>query len=745
MRRFIAGAGLAAAIVTGAHIGGGEAAGAETSDICAPVFDSANTGDQSGFLRDQIADYATHGIEVHVQILADGQSRDITSEDAAKDFAEGLYTDCDWQDPDVIDVVLAVDTHKGFVLTKGDAINQVPNSVVDSSNPAFVENLRDSSTPYQHDVAELLQDLSPYADSPVTGNGDDADKASSEHDSQDKSPEMPDLPYGQIGLGVLGVGALTAVTARAKRGLSILQAQKGADSAADTAQGIALTSQLDADKLLNIIPDDDANDSRQMRRALDDAISELEQGQTTVADTYRGQRHRFWPSLDIVESAANPVHELADKTTKTAGELDTEIATLSGRIGTIDATVESFGSLIDGFEAAIASLEQSGWDMGPCRDLLTDYRQQQESIKQLRSHNYVDKPADMVDALDDSITTETQRAQALPERFDMNTTTHAEQSTQIAERHTAVDAASTTLQSMRDSYDASCTRDIDTQDAQLRELLDKLEELQSTVTDSISLQSAAAVTMIEKTQSDIQATLGQIDSGVKTIQGRETLLAGLSRDLPGEFAGLADDARDGIQFARTNYGDDTEPDTYAALEALEQEVAQARHGLDDSKPKLLELKAVAERLGGKQDELDNRARAEWQEMRELRSSIDAAATANASALSSLESYVNSHSDVDGSTKAAARSIQLIRGDTTASRTNMRNQVQDLTALDSRIASVLSDAKRDVRQAEETRERERQRRAAEEAAERSRAAAAASTTWNISSGSGPSSGGGGVSW
>lgn len=704
MKKLLAGAGLAAAIVSGAHMGGEVVAGAQASDICAPVFDSTNTGDQSVPLRDQIRDYADNGIEVHVQILEEGHSRGIDTIDDTHNFIERLADTCDWTDPDVLDVVVSFDPRAYDVYLAGQADHDIAGSTINRAEGDFVDNLRDTSTSTQSDVAKLLRGINPY-DTPSDSVDNGApDSATSPTSSQPF--HMPDLPYRNIGLGALGAGMLAAGVARAKRGKSVQSAHADALNKADDALDAAMTASSNADEVLGIVPEGDALDSRTHRSGIDESLAAIVKAREATDDAYQTQRRRLWPDLGVVDAAAEELKRVSDATSDAAEVLTTGITELSGRIVTIDKSIEKFGGQITDFETTIAELEKSGWDISSYRDALAQFRKQQDDIVELRSQNYVDKPNDMIDELDDTIVAQTQRAHALPERFDTNSTTHTEQTTQIDEAHAAADAATANLQEMRDSYDVSCTQDIDDQDARLRELLEKLEQLNATVETNIVQQSDTAVMAVEKAQMDIQANLNSLDAGLKTIQGRSDLLAELSQHLPTDFAGLAEDARDGIRFARTNYGDDTEPETYDQMEALEQEIAEARRGLADHKPKLLELNSVLTRLGAKQDELDDRARSEAQEMKQLR--VDSATLHRniQGEMGTLKLYLASHSsDIDSSTRAAISSFTM-PGSISSSldRTGLRQQVHDLGASRDTIASLLSKAKRDVSDAEDDRRR-----------------------------------------
>ncbi|MCA9331226.1 hypothetical protein KC957_04185, partial [Candidatus Saccharibacteria bacterium] len=95
MKRFIAGAGLAATIVTGAYTGG-EVAGAQERAACdTPVVDETAVGDGSGALRQIIGDFEDHDTTVTVRIYGPNQ---FTKDGELYDFIDETYADCGWDD-----------------------------------------------------------------------------------------------------------------------------------------------------------------------------------------------------------------------------------------------------------------------------------------------------------------------------------------------------------------------------------------------------------------------------------------------------------------------------------------------------------------------------------------------------------------------------------------------------------------------------------------------------------------------
>ena len=82
-------------------------AGAQTPDMCVPVYDETINGDSSTYLRDVIDGYAVEGIEVHVQIIDDATDNGVRDEGDAERFAERVENQCDWQDEDVINVFIS--------------------------------------------------------------------------------------------------------------------------------------------------------------------------------------------------------------------------------------------------------------------------------------------------------------------------------------------------------------------------------------------------------------------------------------------------------------------------------------------------------------------------------------------------------------------------------------------------------------------------------------------------------------
>jgi chromosome segregation ATPase len=747
MRKLIAAAGLAVGIIGGAHMSSAEA---QSTELCGDVYNAVDQGDHSSLLQQQIGSFAANGVEVHIQIVDDGGARGINSEDDALRFAEKLYDDCDWPDKDVVDIVLAVDTHKGNVWRAGQANNDISASDVEAAKQDFVTNLRDTSTSYESDSAQLLKDINPYESTLGPETGGTHDKPTDSTPAKPNEPfRMPDLPYEGIGIGLLGTGTLVAGGLRVKRGRDVFGLHAQTIDAADTAEVTIELATATADSLLAIIHDDDALDERNQRKTTGDALDELYASEDSMRALYATQRRRLWPSLSALKDEAKETGKLINAGNSEAATLTEKMNTLQGRIGTIDETIDTFSGLINTLEATIVQLESQGWDLSDIRARLSSYQQTRDEIVQLKDQNYVDKPADMADAIDDTIVADTELATKLPERMSDNQQKQQEQAANTDTVTTAIQTATTQLDSLKAKYDASCTENIATHSEEMARLLQVAKDYQTSVGTLVNVKSSADVASTEETQAAIAATFSSIDALVAETANRAQLLAELEASLPQTYEQLVEASQDGITFARANFGDDTEPDTYAALEALHEEVLEVQRGLSADKPKLLELQASVSRLDDKQEQLDNRAHEEAAEMKQLRANIADLSATTHEKLDSLKDYIRNHSDVDHTTESTARDIELLHTNTSAGRISMREQVEELKQIEAKIKEALSDAKRDVQQAEAERERAREaQRAAERAQEAARQASANAAMQaqisNNSSGGGNSSGTG-VSW
>lgn len=713
MKRLLTGTGLALAIASGAHAA--EAAPAQAEKICAPVYDETLTGDSSQLLLSQIGDYATNGIEVHVQILEDGRSRGIYAPEDTEGFAEDLAERCEWTDPDRVNVVVSLDPRAYDIHRTKQADKDISPGAVASAEEGFIEDLRDSSTSYQQDVGMLLKDISPYskiATPPTSEHVEDTPN----NDNEEDPFSMPSIPWKNLGIGTLGAGTIAGAAARAKRAMRIKNIRRHTAEDANGASQNGQEAWIAARQLLDIVPADDALEARTAQGRLDDALLTVTAAEKAVEAGYKQQRYRAWPSLSTLEDLEAQAQQAISKAQVDTEQLARSTKELQDLINTIDSDMATFHAQIEALEQSITNLESAGWDLTPLREKLAGYRTQYTAIESLRAQSYVDQPANTIDELDDGVLSDTETAEGLPEQLVDAQSMQTRQESFFATLK--IGDHQHQLETIRSRYDSSCYSDITRHGAELEELWRKAKSNLGSSTELLQVLSIEKLLAAERIQQETATIYAGIDGLIADIQKRAQQLATLTEELPGTFAELTEEARQGFQHARDAFGKDVEPETLEQLQAMEEAVRTAQSGLSDEKPRLLELKQAAQKIQSRQKELNKRAADEHSEMQALRSQSESLFNEARTSLDRLLSYA-SDSDVSGRTRASAREVAIDSIELDLDRRNLREQVSGYQTTIATIDAIRTRAASEVRRAEEERERqrraeqERQRRKAEE--------------------------------
>lgn len=164
---------------------------------------------------------------------------------------------------------------------------------------------------------------------------------------------------------------------------------------------------------------------------------------------------------------------------------------------------------------------------------------------------------------------------------------------------------------------------------------------------------------------------------------------------------------------------DVEMDTRNKMEAIKDLISAGIVGLKETKPKYLQLETARDSLAQKCEAIRERAQAEIQEMKQLRQTLTQKHNEAVNDRQQLDKKCID-SDVDSSTRARARSIQITAMNTGDSRQGLKRQIAELESDIGEISSTYSQALSDIRQAEAEREAQRQAAiAAERAADAAR--------------------------
>jgi hypothetical protein len=676
-------------------------AGAQTPEMCVPVYDETINGDSSTYLRDVIDGYAVEGIEVHVQIIDDATDNGVRDEGDAERFAERVENQCDWQDEDVINVFISKNPRVYDIYRTGQAELDISDSAVANVEDDFISDLRNTGTNNQNDVANLLNRVNPYDSQSVEYDGYQEIPGFSSEDNN----EPLNIPVKQI-LVVSGLlVALGAAGTRLKRGLTVRNLFKESREQSDATKSRATSAVMAAESQLSPLPEDDALELRDKLSSAQNELIDIINSQDSALNAYSQQKKKIWPNKDLVFGAAEDLDEANIEADSVIEQLEIETSQVGEYVVKIESQSSEFDVLVELLYRNIEIARASGWDISSYGKRTADVDTNHEEIKRLRGLNYIERPAELIIDQTEVINKFVSEVSTLEERRTAADANHELRDQKVTEFQSKISGAVELLNSLKSNYHPSCTESIVDTDNLLEKDLSDLLAIRAESEQFKGVKSVSSLESDEKTQSDFENLLADIDSKIKTVESRDQQLKDIVENLNlniGDISGVLSNTHD---YAFSKHYEDVEPDTRQLIEELTSSFnGYVDNNVNQDKPKYLEISSKLEEFKNKVSSVRERAVSEKREMDELRSSVTSLEQEAEIKLSSLRSYVSIHGS---DTSVSAGGYSILQGNTSASRNELRNQVNEFNDVITAIQNAKSRAEADVRQAEAERERERE--------------------------------------
>jgi hypothetical protein len=714
---------LTAATVAGAAMMGPSPAEAAPLDnpMCADVF-TDTPQDVPSELRSAISTYAMNGVSVHVQILQNGGAKGIHEKADTGPYAQRLVDQCDWDDSNLINVVVSDDPRTYAIYKSGNAATLITQRQTDDAEATFKANLQDTRQSYLIDSATLLRTIDPYKNN----------NAQPSHIQQPNRPPRVEaatpaedhsapFPWLTVGGGIVGALALGAGGLRLKRGYDIRQDSNRSDDLAGETWSETLIKVQKATELLGALHADDAANLRTRAAEVAQLSNDFEERRKRIRTAYLIARSRVWPDRDELLNKISQLNADGRNLRAKTIELDAVTAEIEDFMVHIDANVDDMTKGISEAHSEAGVLLKAGWDIGTYNvDLLT-LDGQQATVLDLRDKHYVQRPGQMVKDIKPAAKALQSALKELPSLREQADQVYSGQAAEIVRLQSIADSSVASLSELRATYDPSCYKDIDALDQALAGQLRVLADLRLKGGEYTGLKTKDAVDQSSALNEQFATNAQLLETVAGRSHERAQRLHEIKAELPDRVAAISS-SLDGLRkFAFDVHASDVEDDVREGITSFTQAFAEAQFGLGEDKPKYLDLdKAFAahqEAVSG----LIHRAQAQKQEMDTLRSNVIELEGTLRSELSSLRSYV-SNGDVGHSIKSSAVNLSIMSGDIRDTRSGLRGQVQGYRALRSQIDEIKSAARRDIQAAESAREAERQRIIAEQQAIAAAAAA-----------------------
>lgn len=708
---------------------------AQTTEQCATVYDETLAGDSSGELRNIIGKYATHGVEVHVQIFQDTNDDNITSAGDAENYIKRLNQTCGWQDPDRIDVFISDSPHLFSIYKVGQAEQYLSQQRINDAKAQLPADLRDTSTNHQTDVAKLLTRIDPYNAQPITATPNNQNRIVNH-----ESGNGPDIPVKEILEGLAGLLILGAAGYRTKVGIEAKHEISGSREQAETSKADMTEAIMAADSQLSVLPEDDAKELRDKLAHAQEVLVKVTEQSEAAMNIYNEQKRRIRPDFFAVQDAADELEAASENAQKASTELSDEAAQVNEFITNIQNLFGTYSERVAGLMAMAGTAKEHGWDLTAYDEKIYRFNQTLDDVKLLREKNYIEKPAEIMAEQDPQITEFMTNLEVLDERRAMADDAHHAQETEIADYTNTVDQSLRLLNSLRGEYDPSCYGDIDHVETDMNALLTKLRTIHDSANGLVGIKSVTSLDQHEAIIKDFTEHKEKIGALVETIANRNQKLTEVKENLQDDLQQMTEDLQKARQYAFNTYNDDVEEDTRHEIEQLEQEFEEFKHGQTGvSKPKYLEIDKKTETFQTSIKSAQSRATTEKEEMDRLRNDVQHLESKAESELNGLRSYVSSHGS---DTNVSSGGFSIFSANPNTNRSELRGQVERFESIISSIQSAESEAKRDVQRAEDERERqrrqheeeERRRRQQQEDDERRRQASISSFTSSSSSSS-----------
>lgn len=671
--------------------------------ICAAVYDTVNPGTSSGRLRKAVGEYAAHNIDVHALILAQAPAG-VTDSRGLAAYQEKIANRCNYANKGYVSVAVT-DSPRLFNTQKnGGADRAIADSTVEAARPGFVADLKDRSTPYQDDVAGLLEVIDPFK---AHGTPTAENRPPQEEPSRTEQAPL-NIPWLPIGGGLAiatTVGAAGARIVRQRQISKTYRVQNG-KLVEELNNGRVVVDE--AERFTSGLPEGGALELREAVKQLKLAEGNTDARRAEIAAEYGKAVKRIWPDRYITDGIAKELSGAMDTVAKLRQAVVAEREEFIQRREKVKTGIEDFNQSVSDCTTLLNTLEFGGWDVTPLEREFTEIKDEAaNTIGELRVDENVEK-------LEVSLGTSMPLLRGMYDRLvkietdrEMTDEKVGNQPNDIASVDDAVRLAKTQFAALETEYDASCYDDLTEQMNGLDDSRKKLDSLYAPAQKTVGQKIYATLQESVRLVKDFDAVIADITLITEKVAQRTEKIAVIKEKLPKLLSTIASTLDNAHEYAFSGeFADDVENDTRQLIENAQNDFESfKKEEVSVAKPKYLELEKTSEAHKQRAGTLLARAHAEKAEMDNLRSLYSKYIKEANETYRSLGTYISNHSsDLSGFGRINVDIPTYRQGRT---RKELRAAVDALRQIQASIDQARADAELEVRRAEERREAKRQ--------------------------------------
>ncbi len=557
-----------------------------------------------------------------------------TQDDAARYLAD-IEESCGVADGNTVSVFFSEGARLAYIRTGGTANDAIPDSLISEETPEFRQDLRDTESSFQYDIADMLNRLNPDLRSQV-GNGNESPS------SQDQATDI-DMPWKEISIGA-GVFALIAlVGSRTYRGVTIRKITKERQESGELIMGDLGVIIRAIDEAIASLPPDDAPELRAAYDTAGDNGVELDDALDALSSTYREQRLRIWPNKRQVEATADTATQAERSSIAAERKAKEEFGKFEQQITTLYERSNKFDDLLSRTGSELSKLTEEGWDVTIYEKTNNgEFSAIRDEVVALVGSGYVDKPSDLLDKHEEALKIFLMKVTSLPERREVADSTTEGLNDKREGLASYVSKHNDILQSLRDEYNYDCYRDIDGIGLDSGSILAKMDEIEAAAKKEIGIKSAVSVETLEALLLQYQYNIDAIERNGSTIASRKVKLERIKEELPQRVEHLGEELQQLNDFVtHLDYPHDVEEDTKQMLATLIGGFAEFKQNdLVVEKPNYFALDNGLNSRAVILEAVKADARQQKQEIEQLRENLTSLQRSAQTDVTSLSNYLN---------------------------------------------------------------------------------------------------------
>jgi hypothetical protein len=657
------------------------------AEMCGDIYDETRETLDPNLVAQIEKFEADTAVDVHTLVLGDGSQYGISNNEDLQRFNEDLVDDCDFDQPDHMVVSISTSNPRtADTYVTDEASDVVSLSTLDAQNDTYLSSLADRESPYQRDIAGLLERVNPTSEAVPTT-------------TEPQQPSEPlNIPFAKIGIGASAVVVAGAVGARIVQGVRVSKIFKQPIKDANNRK-VSLEQEMSALELqLAIIPKEDAKPHREALQAGIEAlvklVNETDAAQAALRETRRKampRTHAFTEMIRRFENTIIDAHQAENAMSSARADLENDRA----RIQTL---IEDSKAKMGSIKTRISQLREDNWKLGELGQAPSEFERKLGDIEWLRAQHYVDTPAELADALAAYV-------ESTSTRIDDISCTYTQQRDILGGLNQKTDQLSHTnaqtlviFQGLKRDYGQSNYHDLEQLPTQSTEALTGYKREVFNAHQTAGVKDVDVLEQYTRALSGAESHSQNISAIYYSVVQRRELLDEVAARISGDVADLKAKADETKTFT-LDAGSDVEQSTHRLVDTLERDISELEQSLTQQQPDYLAAHNRYRATVELQRTTIERARAERDEMVKLRDQLDDAHKKLAKEHKAAEQYTNKL-NVKASTKEDIRGLEVPDFDNTGRRQELRERLREYDDQTSAIGALVTKAKSDIRKAQQ---------------------------------------------